>query len=81
MNILFVTDTDISPISGGVERVVYVLSYYLTAKYNVCCHLAYTDKSKVVTNDNVFVSKYEIKHDDGIENMKQYMEEANIDIV
>ncbi|MDR1406323.1 MAG: glycosyltransferase [Prevotellaceae bacterium] len=49
MNILFVTDTDISPLSGGINRIVSLLAGGFARLPGYKCFLAYADGSKDAT--------------------------------
>jgi len=79
MNILFITDTDISPFSGGVERFTHNLSREFMNR-NVNCYLAYF---KPWHNENTtdFKDKIQLSINTLSDDLAAYIAKNKIDFV
>jgi glycosyltransferase involved in cell wall biosynthesis len=80
MNILFVNNFEVSPISGGVQRVTSVLSQEFTAKLGYKCFLAYFTGNKVELKTE-FIEKIQINRNKIFEELSDFVIKNKIDFV
>lgn len=79
MNILFVTDSDVSPLCGGVERVVYNLSREFSQNYGINCFLAFYGDT--LNSDDSFSKKLKLERDNEYNALKLFVFENDINII
>ncbi len=80
-NILFITDEEIHPTSGGIERVVDILSRALTATNRYKCYAAYINEYSKIQNTTEFVEKIKLTENNEINDLSAFIERNNIDII
>lgn len=83
MNILFVTNKNVYPLIGGIERITYVLAQAFSNLYQYKCYSLYTqENAQGKTTDDVFVGKYLLnKETDEAEQVAACIQKWQIDIV
>ena len=79
MNILFITDTDISPFDGGIERVTQNLAIEFK-KRNINCYLAYVAEIHTPSSQD-FKDKIQLKGDDWPNLLLNYLKINQINCV
>ncbi|MCQ2310714.1 MAG: glycosyltransferase [Paludibacteraceae bacterium] len=83
MNILFVTNKNVYPLIGGIERITYVLAQAFTNLYQYKCYSLYTqENAQGKTTDDVFAGKYLLnKEADEAEQVADCIQKWQIDII
>lgn len=82
MNILFVTNKNVYPLIGGIERVTYSVAEALRNIYGIRCFSLYTQENKLgKTTEDVFERKECLGAEKAVEQVVQYLQEEQIKVV
>lgn len=82
MNILFVTNKNVYPLIGGIERITYSVAEALRNIYGMRCFSLYTQENKLgKTTEDVFERKECIKAEGQVQQVADYLREESIDAV
>ena len=82
MNILFVTNKNVYPLIGGIERVTYSVAEALRNIYGMRCFSLYTQENKLgKTTEDVFERKECFGAEKAVEQVVQYLQEEQIKVV
>ena len=82
MNILFVTNKNVYPLIGGIERITYSVAEALQNIYGMRCFSLYTQENKLgKTTEDVFERKECIKAEGQVQQVADYLREESIDAV
>lgn len=82
MNILFVTNKNVYPLIGGIERVTYSVAEALRNIYGMRCFSLYTQENKLgKTTEDVFDRKECLGTADQVRQVVHYLQEEAIDVV
>lgn len=82
MNILFVTNKNVYPLIGGIERITYSVAEALRNIYGMRCFSLYTQENKLgKTTEDVFERKECLRTENGVEQVVQYLREEQIKVV
>lgn len=82
MNILFVTNKNVYPLIGGIERITYVLAGAFTQLYHWKCYSLFTQENHLnKTTNDVFLNKYLLPTETPVESISQIIEAHEIQII
>lgn len=82
MNILFVTNKNVYPLIGGIERITYSVAEALRNIYGMRCFSLYTQENKLgKTTEDVFERKTCLKLENQVQQVAAYVKEDSIDVV
>ena len=82
MNILFVTNKNVYPLIGGIERITYSVAEALRNVYGMHCYSLYTQENKLgKTTEDVFERKECLGAENGVRQVIQYIQETQINVV
>ena len=82
MNILFVTNKNIYPLIGGIERITYVLSNALSQFYGWNCHSLYTQENNLnKTTEDVFKTKHLLSANNPVEAIARIIDNHKIQVI
>ncbi len=82
MNILFVTNKNVYPLIGGIERITYSVAEALRNIYGMCCFSLYTQENQLSkTTEDVFERKTCLKLENQVQQVAAYVKEDSIDVV
>lgn len=82
MNILFVTNKNVYPLIGGIERITYSVAEALRNIYGMRCFSLYTQENKLgKTTEDVFKRKECLCAENGVGQVVQYIQEEQINVV
>lgn len=82
MNILFVTNKNVYPLIGGIERITYSVAEALRNIYGMRCFSLYTQENKLgKTTEDVFERKTCLKSENQVQQVAAYVKEDSIDVV
>lgn len=82
MNLLFVTNKNVYPIIGGIERITCSLAVALSQLYGHRCHSLYTQENEQGgTTEQVFETKNLIPSENPTDYIARLIDKENIDIV
>lgn len=82
MNILFVTNKNVYPLIGGIERITYSVAEALRNIYGIRCYSLYTQENNLnETTTDVFESKECLQMISPVEQVVAYIKRADIHVV
>ncbi len=82
MNILFVTNKNVYPLIGGIERITYSVAEALRNIYGMHCYSLYTQENKFgETTTDVFEEKECLREKDQVEQIAAYIKKNAIEVV
>lgn len=82
MNILFVTNKNVYPLIGGIERITYSVAEALRNIYGMRCYSLYTQENKLgKTTEDVFERKECLGEEKLVEQVVKYLKEEQIKVV
>ena len=82
MNILFVTNKNVYPLIGGIERITYVLASAFSHLYGWDCHSLYTQENNLnKTTDDVFKTKHLLSSNNSTYTISQIIDTHNIQVI
>ena len=82
MNILFVTNKNVYPLIGGIERITYSVAEALRNIYSMRCYSLYTQENKFgETTTDVFEGKECLSEKDQVEQIADYIKGNSIEVV
>ena len=82
MNILFVTNKNVYPLIGGIERITYSVAEALRNIYGMRCFSLYTQENKLgKTTEDVFERKECLREKDQVEQIAAYIQQNEINEV
>ena len=82
MNILFVTNKNVYPLIGGIERITYSVAEALRNIYGMRCYSLYTQENMLgATTTDVFEDKECLSEKDQVEQIAAYIKDHAIDVV
>lgn len=58
MNLIYVTDNYVNPLSGGIARITYVMADALSRMFGHVCYSVYATPTQASTSSSVFVDNY-----------------------
>ena len=82
MNILFVTNKNVYPLIGGIERITYAVAEALRNIYGMQCYSLYTQENVLgQTTDGVFEAKECLRLANQVEQITAYLQANSIDVI
>lgn len=82
MNILFVTNKNVYPLIGGIERITYSVAEALRNIYGLHCYSLYTQENKLEkTTTDVFEGKVCLRENNQVNQLAAYIKQNNINVV
>lgn len=82
MNILFVTNKNVYPLIGGIERITYSVAEALRNIYGMHCYSLYTQENKFgKTTEDVFISKTCLQASNPVSQIADLLQKEAIDVV
>lgn len=82
MNILFVTNRNVFPLIGGIERITYSVAEALRNIYGMRCYSLYTQENKLgETTTDVFAGKECLEEKNQVEQIAAYIKRNEINVV
>ena len=82
MNILFITNKNVYPLIGGIERITYSVAEALRNIYGMRCFSLYTQENKLgKTTEDVFERKECLGAEEQVQQVVHYVQEEAIDVV
>ena len=82
MNILFVTNRNVYPLIGGIERITYAVAEALRNIYGMHCYSLYTQENVLgQTTEGVFEGKVCLSEKDQVEQIAAYIKGNAINVV
>ena len=82
MNILFVTNKNVYPLIGGIERITYVLAQAFSQLYGWKCHSLYTQENNLhKTTDDAFISKYLLSGSNSLDEVITIIDRCDIQVI
>lgn len=82
MNILFITNKNVYPLIGGIERITYSVAEALRNIYGIRCFSLYTQENKWgKSTEDVFISKTCLQADNPVAQIADLLQKEAIDVV